>query len=161
MKQIFKRAVSLALCACMLISASGCGAKDSNNKNEKTPESVPMEERNIVKPEDVNIDTTISVSPLNASVMNGGKFEGWGTSLCWWANRVGYSDKLAQLTADLFFGEDGLRLNIMRYNIGGGDDPEHNHITRTDSEVPGWLYWNEKSRNTSMITRLTKTSSTS
>ena len=144
MKQIFKRAVSLALCACMLISASGCGAKDSNNKNEKTPESVPMEERNIVKPEDVNIDTTISVSPLNASVMNGGKFEGWGTSLCWWANRVGYSDKLAQLTADLFFGEDGLRLNIMRYNIGGGDDPEHNHITRTDSEVPGWLYWNEK-----------------
>lgn len=35
MKQIFKRAVSLALCACMLISASGCGAKDSNNKKRK------------------------------------------------------------------------------------------------------------------------------
>ncbi len=67
-------------------------------------------------------------------------FEGWGTSLCWWANRIGYSDTLSQKAADLFFGEDGLRLNIMRYNIGGGDDPSHTHITRTDSAVPGWLY---------------------
>lgn len=71
-------------------------------------------------------------------------FEGWGTSLCWWANRLGYSDVLAQKSADLFFGDDGLRLNIMRYNIGGGDDPSHNHITRTDSEVPGWLKWDEE-----------------
>ena len=144
MKSIAKKFVSLALCACMMISSSGCGAKDSNIKDEKAPDGVPLEERNIVKPEDVNIDTTISISPLNASVMNGGKFEGWGTSLCWWANRVGYSDELAQKTADLFFGEDGLHLNIMRYNIGGGDDPAHNHITRTDSEVPGWLYLNKE-----------------
>ncbi len=140
MESILKRLISLALCACMLVSASGCGAGEDN----KSPDGAKIEKRDIVKPEDVNIDTTISVSPLNASVMNCGKFEGWGTSLCWWANRVGYSDKLAQLTADLFFGEDGLRLNIMRYNIGGGDDPSHNHITRTDSEVPSWLYWNDK-----------------
>ena len=46
----------------------------------------------------------------------GRAFEGWGTSLCWWANRLGYSDVLAQKSADLFYGEDGLRLNIMRYN---------------------------------------------
>ena len=71
-------------------------------------------------------------------------FEGWGTSLCWWANRLGYSDVLAQKSADLFFGNEGLRLNIMRYNIGGGDDPAHDHITRTDSEVPGWLKWSEE-----------------
>lgn len=56
---------------------------------------------------------------------------------------MGYSDELAQQAADLFYGEDGLRFNIMRYNIGGGDDPTHNHITRTDSEVPGWLVYNE------------------
>jgi len=66
-------------------------------------------------------------------------WEGWGTSLCWWANRLGYSDTLAQQSADLFFGADGLNMNIMRYNIGGGDDPAHRHITRTDSAVPGWL----------------------
>ena len=70
-------------------------------------------------------------------------FEGWGTSLCWWANRIGYSDSLSQKAADLFFGPEGLCLNIMRYNIGGGDDPSHNHITRTDSDVPGWYSWDE------------------
>ena len=86
---------------------------------------------------------TIPVSMANASVNHGGVFEGWGTSLCWWANRLGYSDDLAQQAADLFYGDEGLRLNIMRYNIGGGDDPSHHHITRTDSAVPGWLKWDE------------------
>ena len=66
-------------------------------------------------------------------------FKGWGTSLCWWANRIGYSEKMVKDSARLFFSPDGLGLNIMRYNIGGGDDPTHNHITRTDSDMPGWL----------------------
>lgn len=100
----------------------------------------------IVTPEKVNVDRTIVVSPLNAATNNGGIFEGWGTSLCWWANRLGYSDVLAQSAADLFYGENGLRMNIMRYNIGGGDDPKHTHITRTDSAVPGWLVWDESKK---------------
>lgn len=66
-------------------------------------------------------------------------FKGWGTSLCWWANRIGYSDKMVRDSARLFFSTEGLGLNIMRYNIGGGDDPTHNHIIRTDSDMPGWL----------------------
>ena len=66
-------------------------------------------------------------------------FKGWGTSLCWWANRIGYSKKMTEDSARLFFSPEGLGLNIMRYNIGGGDDPSHNHITRTDSDMPGWL----------------------
>lgn len=66
-------------------------------------------------------------------------FSGWGTSLCWWANRIGYSEKMVKDSARLFFSTEGLGLNIMRYNIGGGDDPTHNHITRTDSDMPGWL----------------------
>lgn len=80
-------------------------------------------------------DTRITVTPPK----DGRIWEGWGTSLCWWANRLGYSDALTQQAADLFFSEDGLHFNIMRYNIGGGDDPSHHHITRTDSAVPGWL----------------------
>ncbi|MBQ8503262.1 MAG: hypothetical protein IJ491_03180 [Clostridia bacterium] len=71
-------------------------------------------------------------------------FMGWGTSLCWWAHRIGGSEKLTNEAAQLFFGDDGLRLNIMRYNIGGGDDPTHNHIQRTDSDIPGWLKKDEK-----------------
>ena len=37
-------------------------------------------------------------------IQNTRPFEGWGTALCWWANRIGYSDELAQKSADLFFG---------------------------------------------------------
>ena len=86
--------------------------------------------------------TTISLSPYSVYDINDGKFEGWGTSLCWWANRVGYSDSLAQKAADTFYGDNGLRLNIARFNIGGGDDPSHNHITRTDSNMPGYTKYN-------------------
>ena len=83
-----------------------------------------------------------------------GEFEGWGTSLCWWANRVGYSEELTKKAAGLFFDpEKGLGLNIGRYNIGGGDnvtdkplsdisDPSdflhESHIKRSDSIVPGY-----------------------
>ena len=87
-------------------------------------------------------DRTITVDMANISQVNGGVFEGWGTSLCWWANRVGYSDTLSQLAAQAFCDpETGLGLNILRYNIGGGDDPAHDHITRTDSMMPG--FWKD------------------
>ena len=66
-------------------------------------------------------------------------FEGWGTSLCWWAHRLGFNDELSRRAAELFYSKKGLGLNIMRYNIGGGDAPGHNHITRTDSKIPGWV----------------------
>lgn len=71
-------------------------------------------------------------------------FEGWGTSLCWWAHRLGYDNSLSQSAADLFYSQKGLGLNIMRYNIGGGDNPTHNHIRRTDSKIPGWVSLGEK-----------------
>ena len=84
-------------------------------------------------------DRTVTLDPRNTSEFNGGVFQGWGTSLCWWANRIGYSDVLSRLAADAFCSpESGLGLNILRYNIGGGDDPSHNHIFRTDSMMPGF-----------------------
>ena len=83
----------------------------------------------------------VTVSMDNAIQTNGGRWEGWGTSLCWWANRIGYNKTLTDKSAQLFFdAKKGLGLNIMRYNVGGGDDPTHHHITRTDSDVPGWMY---------------------
>ena len=84
---------------------------------------------------------TITVSPYSIYEINDGKFEGWGTSLCWWANRIGYSDSLSEQSAEAFFGESGLRMNIARFNIGGGDDPSHTHITRTDSDMPGYTVY--------------------
>ena len=87
-----------------------------------------------------SVDQTITIIKDNASTFNGGKFQGFGTSFCWWPNRLGYSDDLAEKSATAFYDKDkGLGLTIIRYNIGGGDDPTHDHITRTDSKVPG--YW--------------------
>lgn len=91
---------------------------------------------------DVWAAENVVVSPYNIYEINNGEFEGWGTSLCWWANRIGYSDSLAQQAADLFYGDNGLRLNIARFNIGGGDNPTHTHITRTDSNMPGYTVYN-------------------
>ena len=97
---------------------------------------------------------TADVSAINDKNGDGmGEFEGWGTSLCWWANRVGYSDKMTRDATEKFYGKEGLRLNIGRYNVGGGDhvadevpkvkDPDDEflhktHITRSDSVVPGY-----------------------
>ena len=69
-------------------------------------------------------------------------FEGWGTSLCWWAELVG---AWSETNRDQFLGavadpDTGLGYNIFRYNIGGGDQPGHNHLTKGDGggKVPGY-----------------------
>ncbi len=52
--------------------------------------------------------------------------EGWGVSLCWWANMCGkWNDSKLDEIIQLLTSEDGLNYNIFRYNIGGGDDPSH------------------------------------
>lgn len=79
----------------------------------------------------------VKPDPAFASPFNQGEFQGWGTSLCWWANRLGRSEKLTRQAAKAFFSEDGLSLDIARYNLGGGDNPSHRHIMRSDSQVPG------------------------
>ncbi len=83
---------------------------------------------------------TIVIDPMNMSRTNGGVFEGWGTSLCWYGNRIGGSEQASNEAATLLYNaETGLGLNIIRYNVGGGDDPTHTHIQRSDSNMPG--YW--------------------
>lgn len=109
---------------------TGCVSPDSQPTVAGT---VPAETYHDENREVFPMDLT-KISPFN-----GGKFQGWGTSLCWWANRIGYSDTLSQQAAELLFDPvTGLGMNIARYNIGGGDDPTHRHITRTDSMMPGF-----------------------
>jgi O-glycosyl hydrolase len=62
-------------------------------------------------------------------------FDGWGTSLCWWANAVGgwtmtgaSGREKREEVAEAVFGAGGLNMNIARYNIPGGDDPAHSHM---------------------------------
>ena len=123
----------------VLLCLSGCAFVGDTNGENPTGTTCPPTEGFT----DEN-RTIFTVDPTKGSPFNNGKFEGWGTSLCWWANRIGYSDVLAQKAADLLFNaETGLGMNIARYNIGGGDDPVHHHITRTDSMMPGFWVLDE------------------
>lgn len=67
-------------------------------------------------------------------------FEGWGTSLAWWANDLGGWKDQAKVdeVMDLVFDADkGLGLNIVRYNIGGEENPEMKAL-RPGGDVPGF-----------------------
>ncbi len=131
-----------AVIAVSLLTA-GCGSGLSKDKKGSTgKEGVPMEISKKIK---IDISGAQTFNDTNHDGY--GEFEGWGTSLCWWANRLGYSTALTEQSAKAFFDpEAGLGMNIGRYNIGGGDnvtDPEGPfyhapHIKRSDSEVPGY-----------------------
>ena len=66
-------------------------------------------------------------------------FEGWGTSLCWWANHVGgwAEAKRNALVDNMVDATNGLGYNVFRYNIGGGDDPTHTHMGQFKN-IPGF-----------------------
>lgn len=66
-------------------------------------------------------------------------FEGWGTSLCWWANHVGgWSQAARDRVVDAVVDPDeGLGYNIFRYNIGGGENPAHDHMQQY-RDMPGF-----------------------
>ncbi len=72
--------------------------------------------------------------------------EGWGTSMCWWGNIIGsWGDQDfngngrpdREEIAELAFSPEYLNLNIVRYNVGGGDKPDTS-IKRVEGLVPGW-----------------------
>lgn len=67
-------------------------------------------------------------------------FEGWGGSLCWWANIMGgYSDSKIKTICDWITDPTtGLNMNIFRFNIGGGDDPSHSHLRGDGGNMPGY-----------------------
>ncbi|HXC35631.1 MAG TPA: glycoside hydrolase [Candidatus Acidoferrales bacterium] len=76
--------------------------------------------------------TVAKINPANILVDN---FQGWGVSLCWWANVVGgYTNR--DDYADLIFNR--LKLNIVRYNIGGGENPDGPGTIQFRARVPGF-----------------------
>ena len=78
---------------------------------------------------------TVTASPGTTLVkVNADKphqtFEGWGTSLCWWANHVGsWAASARNAVVDAVVDPvNGLGFNVFRYNIGGGENPAHDHM---------------------------------
>ena len=80
--------------------------------------------------------TEITIDPAIKNQL----IEGWGGSLCWWANIVGmYSDARIKYICDWIVDPvNGLNMNIFRFNIGGGDDPTHNHMRSDGGNMPGY-----------------------
>ena len=78
------------------------------------------------------LDYTATINPQAVLVE---KFEGWGTSLCWWANVLGSSTN-REAYADLAFNK--LQLNIVRYNIGGGENPAIPNAMEMRARMPGF-----------------------
>lgn len=67
------------------------------------------------------------------------RFAGWGTSLAWWARVAGaFPEATLDELLERIFGRDGLRLNIVRYNIGGGENPAHHSLSHR-AAVEGYL----------------------
>ena len=80
--------------------------------------------------------TPVSIDPsLKNQVL-----EGWGGSLCWWANIMGgFSDAKIKTICDWVVDPvNGLNMNVFRFNIGGGDDPTHHHMRTDGGAMPGY-----------------------
>ena len=76
--------------------------------------------------------TVAKIDPANVLVDD---FQGWGISLCWWAKVVGgYTNR--DEYADLIFKDLGL--NIVRYNIGGGENPNGPDTMQFRAKIPGF-----------------------
>jgi O-glycosyl hydrolase len=83
-------------------------------------------------------ETTVRVDPQSVFQT----FEGWGTSLCWWANMAGsFSAPTRQRIAqDLFtLNDNGLGLTIVRFNAGGGENPALPNSMEVRARMEG--YW--------------------
>ncbi|WP_187269306.1 T9SS type A sorting domain-containing protein [Algibacter pacificus] len=66
--------------------------------------------------------------------------EGWGVSLAWWANLVGGMEQ-ATIDEVAAYAVNDLNLNVFRFNIGGGENPnctEGDHIRTDGGKMPGY-----------------------
>ncbi len=82
-----------------------------------------------------------------------GEWEGWGSSLAWWARAIGGTGN-ADHYADLIYttksidGCPGLGLNIVRYNVGGGGikQPQENKGPKLQWQMDIHGYWQDPNR---------------
>lgn len=82
-----------------------------------------------------SVKAATNVTAIDARKILVPHFDGWGVSLCWWAHVVGgYTNR--EEYADLAFKE--LKLNIVRYNIGGGENPARSNTVEFRARIPGF-----------------------
>ena len=69
---------------------------------------------------------------------------GFGTSACWWAQACG-EEKTQDEIAELLYGDSGLKLNIYRYNIGGGYDEDNCRVENPWRRTESFLVYDRES----------------
>lgn len=62
-----------------------------------------------------------------ANAKNIKTLKGFGGSACWWSPQI-KNKKTADDVAELLYGNSGLKMNIYRYNVGGGYDKNNLRI---------------------------------
>lgn len=73
--------------------------------------------------------------------------DGWGTSLCWWGNIIGRwknRNQVESINKLLFSPKDGLGINILRYNLGAGENPPNVANFRIGADMPCCLTSNNQ-----------------
>lgn len=111
---------------------------------------LPLAATLLARPAVADETTTINASS------NFGTWDGWGTSLAWWAKAFGTQTALADIFFTLntvsFNGKilPGLGLNIVRYNLGASStnkDPDGDSMVVSPDITPSrqidayWLDW--------------------
>ncbi len=76
------------------------------------------------------------------------KLRGWGTSACWWSQYCSNEETQNEI-AKLLYGDDGLKLNIYRYNVGGGTDPENYRVKDPWRRSESFMLYDRESEETS------------
>lgn len=73
---------------------------------------------------------------------------GWGTSACWWSQYC-ENEKTQNEIVDLLYGDNGLKLNIYRYNIGGGFDEENYRVQNPWRRTESFMLFDREKEETS------------
>lgn len=127
MKHILRTATALV---CSLALLAGCGEGDINKQAESSGSPASEKVNSVVKE---NESETSAKEPKDFMTVDESKeyqtMTGFGASGCWWAQYVGGWDKpygddtipvREQIIKWLYSKDEGIGLNIYRYNVGGG-----------------------------------------
>ena len=76
------------------------------------------------------------------------KLKGWGTSACWWSQYCGDEETQNEI-AKLLYGDEGLKLNIYRYNVGGGTDPDNFRVKDPWRRSESFMLFDKEKEETS------------
>ena len=74
--------------------------------------------------------------------------KGWGTSACWWSQYCA-DEETQNKIASLLYGDDGLKLNIYRYNVGGGYDSENFRVRDPWRRTESFMLFDREKEETS------------